>query len=990
MPGAGKSVLSAFLIDLFRDPETGVFSNTFFYMFKHDSSEKPNSLAAIQSLVYQLYKLIGSKNTQFMEDLAYHSRQSGREHSRSTKVLWQILCRHMSSVPNALLILDGLDECDSLSELLENLKDLAKDCLISIIVVSQPNIDVRTELVGCFHLEFGPKELRNDILAYVEHEVSTNPEITSGEATAYFKEHLMCSLPQALMERSNGSFIWANLVLKEEFAHTISFSDVVEVLDKVPSGLNELYGRILHRLAKASGRDVTAVILKWLACAARPLSLAEVGAAPRNTAGGGLKRHDAHDQSIFSVDKLERACGSLVLVDNEQVRLAHGTIRKYLQIPQETSEIAGDIKLFFVHLPAENQRIAAHCIDYMSSSFDQYTCQGNDIKRRSNVRKLMGSNPLLEYAVLFWLHHLMESDKIQLDRFNISMPDFLLTSRMLCWLEIWFTVPRDSLSDPDRLWRLRYLMKSLSRWAHPGSCSSSDSSIMLSWAEAMIELLDRHGPNLVSDPSHIHSIDPSVFVEENSEHSIFANFRSSTTPCYMRQVRLLPTSIDLSPSSSMSVMHRNSRALSSSTTARKPYGMFQVVDERGLALMVDSESDLPTLRCQELESGLELAPVTDPRAYKGYYCYMSYCLSVAKDYLGIWFWGGGRSGLFGNHLFVWKIMKNIDFKKPEHGYRWSEVTLSFFLGEGRIHPGPQSIAICADYIYCPIGRINLESGSLDDSTKLNNNAPWILQKRVPNVEVLQSMYAYSPDGTSLVTYNPGSQEMVQQSSDLTSINSSVAISVHSLEIHSISRTGRFVLWRDARNLHVESRAASVWYLMDFQTHKNKEMHYDFDSAAYARPIFSANEDCILWLTQAHDRHSVQMQNIRVCYINYPKMVLHTSSNCTNIWNISFSTSKRPVYVIIAGQLLAIEVQKIPEFGAGLENLWSRGRCLHQQISVDGNFLAFLGLCINGVSQKPLYVRRTESIEPLTVSSFLQPTTTPFPHYIIKDTDVICY
>lgn len=635
-------MLSAFLIDHFKNTN----STTFYFTFESKFKDKSAHVAVVRSLVYQLYIQLGTEDEKFIRCLIQHRDQGSPDQSRDPWVLWDIFCGFIGAIPNPLLILDGLDECDSPSVFLGNVKALASEKAVRVIIVSRRTSVVMEELNGYSSLQFGEAELQHDILIYAEAEISKSSKLCSEETHQYFQQQLGCPLAVEISKRSNGSFLWASLILKEIVTATYR-SDMIEMLHETPSDLSAIYEKILDRLASNVGarrRNNSAVLVKWIACAARPLSMDEARAAPIVGPKGAPKVRDSHDNMMLSEQELERACGSLVLINNGRVRLAHATIRDFLQNPPKSSKDNSCIQDFLIDWREENLLIADHCIYYMNSSFEQYTVKGNDDKRRSEVWTIRRSKPLLEYAVFHWLYHLIESRVSFRSELDIGLPQFLQTAKMLCWLEMWFTIA------PDSLWRLRHLIKTLQGYYRRERELSDNTPLVLGWADAMAELLDRHGPSLEDNSSHIHSIDPTVFVEEPGEGSFFSRFTVPDPACYIRQIRLTPTMTALNQLGLQALKKHNSDTTFSTLAGHKPFGMFYVEEQRQLILIVEHESILPTLRCQQLNSGLELAPVFDRQRPKGYYRWQAHSFSPTKDHLAVLFWGLG-----GNFIIVWKI-----------------------------------------------------------------------------------------------------------------------------------------------------------------------------------------------------------------------------------------------------------------------------------------------------------------------------------------------
>lgn len=260
-----------------------------------------------------------------------------------------------------------------------------------------------------------------------------------------------------------------------------------------------------------------------------------------------------------------------------------------------------------------------------------------------------------------------------------------------------------------------------------------------------------------------------------------------------------------------------------------------------------------------------------------------------------------------------------------------------------------------EYLNCPIGRVNIDSGVIDDETKLHAVSQLLVQYRDLDHQKLGHAFAYSPDGSCLVVYDKETNQIVRRSVDHKHTFSSVLQRIRLLEICSISRTGRFVLWRDGSNLDENPLATGPWCLLDFTTGAVQDINCDFDDqeTPYYRPIFSTEEDHVVWITRGFDRHAVEVQKLCICQITSGRNTKRTSSLCTNLWNFSFTSVDRPVYTYVAGQIVSFNTQELSDSTTVLDSLWLQGYCLKQSVSDNGRRLAFLGMTSEQAAQTSL-------------------------------------
>ena len=263
-PGAGKTVLSSFLIDHFEsaklDPIRG---NVLYFFCKNTDVDKNTPTVVVRSLLYQLYKSIKNpKASQSLNhDLGVALDRSGQQRAVNLTVLWQLFSTHITKSTPVTIILDALDECQDPSQLIDGLKELSTLRSIKVIVTSRKDLHLHNELNNFSTIEILPEEINADVAAYVEAKVEASPRLS---------HPLVRDLViKKLCNAHDGMFLWVYLVLKE-LKSCISMAKVQDALAKLPTGLNGIYKSILHRLQTtlaSSSLDLCSKVLTWVASA---------------------------------------------------------------------------------------------------------------------------------------------------------------------------------------------------------------------------------------------------------------------------------------------------------------------------------------------------------------------------------------------------------------------------------------------------------------------------------------------------------------------------------------------------------------------------------------------------------------------------------------------------------------------------------------------------------------------------------------------------
>lgn len=197
-----------------------------------------------------------------------------------------------------------------------------------------------------------------------------------------------------IVEKSNGSFLWVALVLKELDTHREQ--QIRDVLMHVPSEMDDRYSRILKSLeAVPKHQELAKANLRWTVCAARPLTLEELKEALRLDIG-----HDVHGlESVIS-----SICGNLVYVNKEmRVQVVRQTVRSFLTREDLQSDFA-------INRRKGHSRLAEVCLMYLSG--EEFHSSRN--RKVSVMMWPVRRSIFAEYASLNFAEHLVDSSSAYL------------------------------------------------------------------------------------------------------------------------------------------------------------------------------------------------------------------------------------------------------------------------------------------------------------------------------------------------------------------------------------------------------------------------------------------------------------------------------------------------------------------------------------------------------------------------------------------------
>ena len=358
--------------------------------------------------------------------------------SSSSESLWRIFKTMICDPTLGFIycILDGLDECDeaSLEVVLGRLKDLfssissdSSPCHLNLIVVSRKLPDIIPEMLSgfpCIRLDpDADNEVHQDIDRFIDVEVDDL------SLCRRYPESLRVKVKKIFRDRAQGTFLWVGIVAKT--LRRYKATEVEKALELFPSGLEELYARMLLQI-DVDRRDIAAKILRWVVMAVRPLTLSELSVVIESA---------VQPSASFNRDELIRDqvsyCGYFLTIKEREVSLIHQSAKQYLLRGSPDSNPV--LEAFRVKEKIGNLEIARECFEYLQNG----SLANGEVDLEKDISHLEAF-PLLSYAVLYWHEHarsLTRSDGI----FNLSLPFYKKKSQVReCWLETYESMIRYS------------------------------------------------------------------------------------------------------------------------------------------------------------------------------------------------------------------------------------------------------------------------------------------------------------------------------------------------------------------------------------------------------------------------------------------------------------------------------------------------------------------------------------------------------------------
>jgi WD40 repeat protein len=489
-PATGKSVLAAYIVKQLKEAK----QDCAFYFFAYGDKVKATISSVLRSLAWQM-AIMNPDILQTILDISGKDDQIGKAEYRTVwrKIFLDGILRVKLKRP-LYWVIDGLDECKNEAELVPLLSKVAEICPIKILVTSRNRFESQRQVAQSkarvVSEEISADDTRGDIALYLSQNMEHLPSVDKDT-------HL--NMVNTILNKSAGCFLWVTLVFKELMqVHTST--EIWEVLDDIPTDMDELYSRILASMTKAPhGKKLAKAILTWTICSARPLTTHELFDA---------LQLDIKDKIANVKKSIEASCGQLVYIDaTSRVQMVHQTAKDYLLEPENNSEFAVDKR-------EGHKRLAMTCLQYLN---------GNEMKaprhrRLSSSDAVQQRSPFVDYACKSLFEHIKFVSSTD-EELLIALAKFLSSSNVLSCIEF--------LAQNDDLNRLIQTGKALSDFLRRRSKHMSpfgrEVAILDSWSMDLTRLVTKFGKNLLSSPASIFNIIPPFCPHETAPRKQFAS-----------------------------------------------------------------------------------------------------------------------------------------------------------------------------------------------------------------------------------------------------------------------------------------------------------------------------------------------------------------------------------------------------------------------------------------------------------------------------------
>ncbi|KAL7793793.1 WD40-repeat-containing domain protein [Trichoderma ceciliae] len=406
-PGKGKTMLLCGILKELEDSTP--FTLCLSYFFCQGTDQRLNNAnAVLRGLIYMLV----IQRPSLLSYVHKEYKDAGNRRLFDDINAWVTLSDIFENIlqdpasRNCYVVIDALDECSSDRKKLLDIivRSVSNLHHVKWIVSSRNFDDIEHKLDTCpgslrLGLEVNANTVSEAVGSYIRYRIPRLGLLKNNEEL----QEVMCA---QMLEKANGTFLWAALVFKElqELEDSIAEDDseVLDILRDIPGDLTELYHRMMGQINQLSDAPFKArtrclAILATMALAYQPILLVELPALV------GFKNKTAR---LENVTKLVQKCGSFLTIRDGTIYFIHQSAKDYLVG-------AGCEYLFKAGSGVVHREIFSRSLDTMSS----------DANLRRNMYSLSHPGVILQdivtpdpdplanvrYSCIYWLRHFCES-----------------------------------------------------------------------------------------------------------------------------------------------------------------------------------------------------------------------------------------------------------------------------------------------------------------------------------------------------------------------------------------------------------------------------------------------------------------------------------------------------------------------------------------------------------------------------------------------------
>ncbi|KAM0211917.1 hypothetical protein ACHAQI_005070 [Fusarium lateritium] len=400
--------------------------NGVFYFFCQASDP------SLRSAVYVLRGLIWSL-VRTRPSLISHVRQQYDQAGADIFVnhnAWQALSEMFTAILNdddatdCVFVVDALDECTKGQEkLIDLISRLSNTCKARWLISSRNWQTIEGQLHSVtgdarLQLELNATAISEAVNYFINHKVK---ELARGKR---LNDDIRVKLYEYLVANADDTFLWVALVCEELAKLGVAARHILEVAYSFPSGLTELYERMMATMNQSRDKEFCEAVLALSAVAIRPLTILEIATLDR--------RLNAVSEDLEAITDIVRSCGSFLIIREDTVHIVHQSARDYL-IEASDSFPSG--------IAQQHYEIFASSLNTMHKKLHRNMYQLNSTVMIDEI-KPPEHRPLdrMQYACIHWANHFdtwysAESRNTDLEDSAYGLLLMFFTTKCLYWFE---------------------------------------------------------------------------------------------------------------------------------------------------------------------------------------------------------------------------------------------------------------------------------------------------------------------------------------------------------------------------------------------------------------------------------------------------------------------------------------------------------------------------------------------------------------------------
>ncbi|KAL5600870.1 hypothetical protein FOVSG1_006900 [Fusarium oxysporum f. sp. vasinfectum] len=390
-----------------------------YFFCQGTNSSLNNATAVLRGLIFLLATQQPPLDSLLRKEYEHSGRklfEDGNAFFALSKILSGILGD--PSLTRAYIVIDALDECETgLQQLLELVVQITSASRVKWVVSSRNKHDIErqmkpidSKITLSLELTAYAGHVSHAVGVYIDDRVSLLESLQNDGS-------LRDRVRRILQQKAGDTFLWAALVVQE--LKTVESWDVLDVLEEMPMGLEELYARMMKQIQQLKRRhpEYCRLVLSTATLAYRPLHILELSVL------SGLPK-DISDHSE-AVQTIIRECGSFLTIRDDHVYIVHQSAKDYLSgkgAPVLSSDHPGaDRKSFLTSLEATtivfpsgraqgHRNIFLRSVEAMSKTLTRDIYGLRDPGFSIDNLKIPSPDPLasVRYSCVFWLDHLRD------------------------------------------------------------------------------------------------------------------------------------------------------------------------------------------------------------------------------------------------------------------------------------------------------------------------------------------------------------------------------------------------------------------------------------------------------------------------------------------------------------------------------------------------------------------------------------------------------